>query len=188
MWANGDVRAIAGIDQPTSGTITLPGGGSVPLSQRASIRSRVAYVSGDRRRYGLMLDKPIWENIVQARTMALAKDGFLLRRSALVSRSLEHIRSLQIKVPSATAVVSALSGGTQQKVVLAKWLDNAPSATLLDGPTRGIDVGTRAEIHAPPRGSARAGAVVLLCSTDLEELAEACDRVLVFYRGPSVQS
>lgn len=177
------LRTIAGIDRPRSGTITLPGGVAAPRNQRQSIKAGVAYVSGDRRRLGLMLDKPIWENIVQVRTMALGRDGLFLRRGSLIARAVEHIDRIQIKVPSPTANVNALSGGNQQKVVLAKWLDNAPSTILLDDPTRGVDIGARAEIHSLLKGSARAGAVVLLCSTDLEELVGACDRVLVFYRG-----
>jgi ABC-type sugar transport system ATPase subunit len=177
------LRTIAGIDRLRTGTITLPGRVPVHRNQRRNIRAGMAYVSGDRRRYGLILDKPIWENIVQVRTMGLARDGHFLRRRALVDRAAAHIRGLQIKVSSPLANVNSLSGGNQQKVVLAKWLDNAPSTILLDDPTRGVDIGARAEIHALLRGSARAGAVVLVCSTDLEELAAACDRVLVFYRG-----
>jgi ABC-type sugar transport system ATPase subunit len=177
------LRAIGGIERPISGSITLPGGVRPPRGQRAHVAAGVAYVSGDRRRLGLMLDKPLWENIVQVRSMAMAKDGWLLRQSALVSRAAGHMGRLQIKAPSPTVTAGSLSGGNQQKVVLAKWLDNAPSTILLDDPTRGVDVGARAEIHALLRGSARAGAVVLLYSTDLEELVSACDRVLVFYRG-----
>nr|WP_194425419.1 sugar ABC transporter ATP-binding protein [Microbacterium aquimaris] len=176
------LRVIAGIDRPVSGTVTLPGGVRAPRNQRDAVRCGVAYVSGDRR-LGLMIDKPIWENIVQVRAMALAKDGLLLNKGSLIARAAQHIDSIGIKVPSPIAAVNALSGGNQQKVVLAKWLDNAPTTILLDDPTRGVDIGARAEIHALLRGSARAGAVVLLCSTDLEELTGACDRVLVFYRG-----
>ena len=177
------LRLIAGIDRPRSGRITLPGGRRAPRNQRAAIHAGVAYVSGDRRRYGVMGDKPIWENIVQVRSIGLGRDGLLLKRNALISRATGHIDRIGIKVPSPQANVDALSGGNQQKVVLAKWLDNAPSTILLDDPTRGVDIGARSEIHGLLRGAARAGAAVLLCSTDLEELASACDRVLVFYRG-----
>ncbi|MEV0895273.1 ATP-binding cassette domain-containing protein [Actinoplanes sp. NPDC049802] len=100
-----------------------------------------------------------------------------------VSHILEEVMSLCDEVPSAEAASGSLSGGNQQKVVVAKWLDNEPSTILLDDPTRGVDIGARAEIHALVRATARAGAVVLFSSNDLAELAAATDRVLVFYRG-----
>ena len=177
------LRVLAGIDRPTLGSVTLPGGIPAPRGQRRHVAAGVAYVSGDRRRLGLMLDKPIWENIVQVRSMAMARDGWLLRKSRLAARAETHMSSLMIKASSSASLAGSLSGGNQQKVVLAKWLDNAPNTILLDDPTRGVDVGARAEIHQLLRGSARAGGVVLLYSTDLQELVSACDRVLVFYRG-----
>ena len=177
------LRVLAGIERPTSGSVTLPGGVPAPRGQRRHVSAGVAYVSGDRRRLGLMLDKPIWENIVQVRSMAMARDGWLLRRSRLAARAEQHMGRLMIKASSSSALAGSLSGGNQQKVVLAKWLDNAPTTILLDDPTRGVDVGARAEIHQLLRGSAQAGGVVLLYSTDLEELVTSCDRVLVFYRG-----
>jgi ribose transport system ATP-binding protein/rhamnose transport system ATP-binding protein len=130
-----------------------------------------------------MLEKPIWENIVQVRSIGLANDGPVLRRGALVARAAGHVARLRIKAPSPLVTVGSLSGGNQQKVVMAKWLDAAPTTILLDDPTRGVDVGARAEIHALLRGAAAGGAAVLLNSTDLEELAGACDRILVFLGG-----
>ena len=177
------LRAVAGIERTTAGTITLPDGSVGRRGLRRNIQAGVAFVSGDRRRLGLMLAKPIWENIVQVRTMGLARDGLFLRRRTLVERATGLMRQLNVKAPDALAEVGSLSGGNQQKVVLAKWLDNAPSTILLDDPTRGVDVGARAEIHGLLRGTAAGGAAVVMCSTDLEELATACDRVVVFYRG-----
>ena len=95
----------------------------------------------------------------------------------------DQVERLQVRTPSIDARAGELSGGNQQKVVFAKWLDAQPSVLLLDDPTRGVDVGAKAEMHALVRGAAAAGAVVLLTSTDLDELADVCDRVLVFHRG-----
>jgi ABC-type sugar transport system ATPase subunit len=81
------------------------------------------------------------------------------------------------------AAAGSLSGGNQQKVVFAKWLEVQPRTLLLDDPTRGVDVSAKAEMHRLIRGIAGQGAVVLLCSTEAEELASLCDRILVFYRG-----
>jgi ABC-type sugar transport system ATPase subunit len=89
--------------------------------------------------------------------------------------------------PPAEAVFVGLgplrSGGNQQKVAFAKWLDAQPSVILLDDPTRGVDVGAKAEMHALIRSAAAAGAPVLICSTDIDELASLCDRVVVLYQG-----
>jgi ABC-type sugar transport system ATPase subunit len=174
---------VAGLEPITGGDVSLPGGRSRPTSLRHAIDSGVAYVSGDRRRLGLMLDKPIWENIVQVRTMGMLRDGHLLRIGALRERASELVRSLAVRTPSVSINAGKLSGGNQQKVVIAKWLDTQPTTILLDDPTRGVDVGARAEINALLHAAAAGGAVVVFHSTDLEELATACDRVLVFYRG-----
>jgi ABC-type sugar transport system ATPase subunit len=177
------LAAIAGLSGITAGRITLPNGADRPGSFRQAIGRGVAFVSGDRRKLGLMLDKPIWENIVQVRSVGLARDGAVLSTARLRQRAAELARKVGVKTQSVDAPAGSLSGGNQQKVVLAKWLDIAPEVMLLDDPTRGVDVGAREEINQLLRKSAAAGAVVLYLSTDLEELVAGCDRVLVFYRG-----
>jgi ABC-type sugar transport system ATPase subunit len=130
-----------------------------------------------------MLDKPVWENVAQVRAVALVRAGRLLSRRRLRDRAREHTRRLHVRTPSVDEGAGQLSGGNQQKIVFAKWLDAQPSVLLLDDPTRGVDVGAKAEMHALVRSAADTGAVVLLCSTDVDELAGLCDRVLVFYEG-----
>ena len=149
-------------------------------------RSGVALVTGDRRRLGLMLDKPIWENIGQIRSVGLAADGPIVRAGALRARAREHVDGLRIRSRSVDQAAGSLSGGNQQKVVFAKWLDAQPSVFLLDDPTRGVDVGAKDEMHALIRSTAAAGAPVLICSTDIDELASLCDRVVVLPPGPRV--
>ncbi len=177
------LSAIAGISDISAGEIRLPGEQVRPTSFRQAIDRGVAFVSGDRRRLGLMLDKPIWENIVQVRTMGMARDGMLLRTGQLRERAAKLAQELGVRTPSVTINAGNLSGGNQQKVVIAKWMDSDPTTFLLDDPTRGVDVGARQEINALLRTAAAGGAVVMFLSTDLEELATGCDRVLVFYRG-----
>jgi len=177
------VELVSGQRRSDAGRVLLPGGRPVPRGLRGAIGAGVALVSGDRRRYGLMLDKPLWENIGQVRSVALGRDGHIVRGRALRARAREHIERLQVRAYSVDEHAGELSGGNQQKVVFAKWLDAQPSVLLLDDPTRGVDVGAKAEMHVLIRGAAAAGAVVLLTSTDLDELAAVCDRVLVFYRG-----
>jgi ABC-type sugar transport system ATPase subunit len=179
----GVIEVLAGLRKPSAGRATLPGGQAAPPDLRSAIKLGVAYVSGDRKRLGLMLDKPLWENIAQVRTVGLARDGVFLNTAALRTRAQTQVQNLGIRTASVEAEANSLSGGNQQKVVLAKWLEAHPTILLLDDPTRGVDVGAKAEIHALLRRSAGDGANVLLCSTDLDEMTELCDRVLVFFHG-----
>jgi ABC-type sugar transport system ATPase subunit len=179
----GVIEALAGLKKPSSGQITLPGNHPLPTDLRQAIAQGVAYVSGDRKRFGLMLDKPIWENIAQVRSVGMARDGWWLRGGPQRVRAESQVRQLGIRTASVEAEASSLSGGNQQKVVLAKWLESGPSILLLDDPTRGVDIGAKAEIHGLLRHSAQGGATVLLCSTDLEEMTHLCSRVLVFFQG-----
>jgi ABC-type sugar transport system ATPase subunit len=177
------LAAIAGLSSIDSGEITLPDGLGRPKSFREAIRRGVAYVSGDRRRLGLMLDKPIWENVVQVRSIGMARDGHFLRAANLRHRAADLAARLGVRSWSVLANAGSLSGGNQQKVVLAKWIDAEPSIILLDDPTRGVDIGARADINLLLREIAANGVVVIYLSTDLDELTSGCDRVLVFHRG-----
>jgi len=158
----------------------------VPHGLRRAVRAGVALVTGDRRRLGLMLDKPIYENVGQIRSVGLAADGVFVRAGELRRRARAQVDSLRIRSRTVDQPAGSLSGGNQQKVVFAKWLDAQPSVVLLDDPTRGVDVGAKAEMHALIRGTAAAGAPVLICSTDVDELASMCDRVIVLVRGRAV--
>ncbi|TYK53354.1 sugar ABC transporter ATP-binding protein [Actinomadura decatromicini] len=177
------LELVAGLRRASRGDVRLPGGRPAPRGLRQAIKGGVAVVSGDRRGRGLMLDQPIWQNIGQVRSIGLSRDGVVVRRGALRSRARGHVERLRIRCRDVDQRVGLLSGGNQQKVVLAKWLDASPAVLLLDDPTRGVDVGAKAEIHDLIRGAAADGAVVLLASTDLDELTEVCHRVLVFHRG-----
>ncbi len=177
------LELVSGLRRPDRGTVVLPSGATVPHGLRRAVRAGVALVTGDRRRLGLMLDKPVWENIGQIRSVGLAADGPLVRSGVLRRRARDQVHSLRIRTRSVNQLAGGLSGGNQQKVVFAKWLDAAPSVVLLDDPTRGVDVGAKAEMHALIRSTAGAGAPVLICSTDIDELVSLCDRVVVFYQG-----
>jgi ABC-type sugar transport system ATPase subunit len=177
------MELACGLTRPDAGSVRLPGGRPVPRGLRSAIRAGVALVSGDRRRLGLMLDKPIWENIAQIRAVGLAAAGPVVKSGDLRARAREQVRQLRIRSASVDQDVGGLSGGNQQKVVFAKWLDAAPSVVLLDDPTRGVDVGAKAEMHALIKSTAQAGVPVMLCSTDIDELATLCDRVVVIHQG-----
>jgi ribose transport system ATP-binding protein len=173
--------AVCGRVRPSAGTVRLPGGRS-PRSPRHAVTQGVAFISGDRKGRGLMLDKTLWENITSVSWLGQGRGGLLPRRSRLVARSRGHLERLRVR-GDVHARASSLSGGNQQKVVFAKWLDADPAVLALDDPTRGVDVGARTELHRIVRGLAAEGKVVLIASSDLAELGELCDRVVVLQHG-----
>jgi ribose transport system ATP-binding protein len=136
----------------------------------------------DRKTEGLMLPMSVKDNLSAAAFGRISRFGVIdkERQSELVD---QVIRLLEIKAASPDIAVGALSGGNQQKVVIAKWLMNEPRIILLNDPTRGIDVGTKQEIYRLLRRLADEGAAILFYSTDYDELIGCCDRVLVMYDG-----
>jgi ribose transport system ATP-binding protein len=162
------------------GRISLPDGGGRPRSTTEAVRRRIAFVPGDRKRLGLMLDATVAANITSVSWLARRDGGLLLRDPTAIAR--RHIADLRIRAEPGD-LVSSLSGGNQQKVVFAKWLQAQAELILLDDPTRGVDVGVKAEMHQIIRSLAARGKIVLMCSTDPAELASLCDRVVTFRRG-----
>jgi ribose transport system ATP-binding protein len=168
---------------PRAGSITLPSGDGIPASPSQAVKSGVAYVPADRKRVGLMLTKSIVENVCSVRSLVQGKDGFVLRFPVLSDITRSRCREVGVKAASVRQPVGALSGGNQQKVVFAKWLEADPSLVLLDDPTRGVDIGAKAEMHAIIRRLADEGRVVLMYSSDPLELVTVADRVHVFVDG-----
>jgi ribose transport system ATP-binding protein len=166
------------------GTVTVEGEPTAVSSPRAakSGRARMAMVPEDRKSEGLILSMSIADNLSMASLDSLSRGPFIDagRSRAAVERAVEQLR---IKIGNASDLVSTLSGGNQQKVVIAKWLATDPEVILLNDPTRGIDVGTKQEIYRLMRELADSGACILFYSTDYEELIGCCDRVAVMYDG-----
>ncbi|GAA5154801.1 sugar ABC transporter ATP-binding protein [Microbacterium pseudoresistens] len=177
------LQSIFGARPADAGTAVLDGDVEVGRTMNASVRRGVAYVPPDRQRSGVMLDSSIVDNIVQVRVATLGRGGLLLTRRALARRAEQRIRQLGIKVDQAGDRLRVLSGGNQQKVMLGKWLEADATVFLLDDPTAAVDVHARADIHAVLRGLAASGAVVVIASSDTDELIEVCDRIGVMYQG-----
>ncbi len=147
----------------------------------------MAYVPEDRGSHGLVQSMPVEDNILLCDTDAYLKD--LTRpRVANRDRIARAIERLKIRVSSPAQPAHELSGGNQQKIVLAKWLECHPDIFLLDDPTRGIDIGTKKEIFQLLHQLASEGCAVLLYSSDQKELCQACHRVIVLYEGHVVRS
>ncbi|BEP13425.1 sugar ABC transporter ATP-binding protein [Acidothermaceae bacterium B102] len=177
------LAAVFGQLRLASGAIVMPDGSAGPTSMAAAVRAGVAYAPADRKRLGVMLDKSVTENVTMVSAGPLGLLGTLLHRGALNARAELWQKRLNIAMESPSTLVGQLSGGNQQKVVFAKWLDGDPTVVLLDDPTRGVDVGAKAEMHGIIAQMAGRGQVVLITSSDLEELATVCDRVLVLVQG-----
>ena len=174
---------VFGVRRPDRGAVTLPGGKRGPVSIAEAVRAGVALVPADRKRTGLMLDKSILENVATVSGGVLGRLGPLLRQRVMRERAEQWSRRLAVRAPGPHARVEQLSGGNQQKVVFAKWLDAEPQVYLLDDPTRGVDVGAKTEMHAIIRSLGEQGRIVLVLSSDLDELVEICDRVVVTFAG-----
>jgi len=176
-------EVLFGLKGTTSGAITLPSGKPVQPTPAAAVQAGVAYVPPDRKTVGLMQRQTIAENVVSVRSLAQGRDGLLPDRAKLSQVALRRCGELGVNMSSVDQIVSTLSGGNQQKVVFAKWLEALPSLLLLDDPTRGIDIHARLEIHGTIRQLARSGRIVLLYSSDPGEVVEVADRVGVFVDG-----
>jgi ABC-type sugar transport system ATPase subunit len=177
---------IFGRLRPDRGSVTLPGGGRRPRTMNRAVAAGIAYVPADRKRLGLMLESSIADNISSVKGGPLRRMGVVMRRGQMRRRA-EHWREeLKIVTASTGLPAGSLSGGNQQKVVFAKWLEAEPSVVLLDDPSRGVDMGAKEDMHAIIAQMAASGKVVLYTSSDLEEMAKVCDRVIVFFSGRAV--
>ena len=176
------VEAIFGVVPPLAGEVRLDGepirGGGVG----AAVARGISLVPEDRKRCGLILDQPVRRNIALANLFALARLWIVDARAErrLADR---QGRALRIKTASHAVDARTLSGGNQQKIVLGKWLSMSPRLIILDEPTRGIDVGAKAEIYAIMRELADGGVAVLMVSSDMEEVIGVSDRVIVMHEG-----
>ncbi len=175
-------RAIFGIDRLQAGEVYLDGERVRVRDPGHAIGLGIGYVPEDRKEQGLFLGLTVRQNIGAASLGPNSVGGFMSpwREQHMAE---EYVQRLSIRTPGTQAVTSTLSGGNQQKVLLAKWLAIWPRILLVDEPTRGVDVGAKAEVHGIVRELARAGVAVLMVSSELPEILGASDRVLVMHEG-----
>jgi ABC-type sugar transport system ATPase subunit len=176
------VEALYGVYGAVRGSISLDDSRYRPSSPRAAIRRGLALVAEDRKTQSLVLDNTVRFNASLAALRRFRRYGRVHRRAERRAVD-EQIAALRVRTPGGEAVVGTLSGGNQQKVVLAKCLLTRPSVLLLDEPTRGIDVGAKAEIHGICRRLAAQGTAILLVSSEMPELLALCDRIVVLCEG-----
>ncbi|MCP9965392.1 sugar ABC transporter ATP-binding protein [Actinomadura madurae] len=179
-------RAVFGVDRWDAGRVEVDGRALPAGSPTAAMSAGLALVPEDRRQQGLVMDMSIERNMGLTQLRALRRET---GRGGLISRRVERNRAadwglrLQLKYSRLTDAVGVLSGGNQQKVVLAKWLATEPAVLIVDEPTRGIDVGTKAEVHRLLSELAAQDLAVLMISSDLPEVLGMADRVLVMHEG-----
>ncbi|MFJ8958428.1 sugar ABC transporter ATP-binding protein [Lentzea sp. NPDC102401] len=175
-------RAIFGIDRPDAGSVHVNNRKLKYGSPTAAMAAGIGFVPEDRRQQGLVMDASIERNTALASLGRLSKFGLLRRRSERALAQ-DWAVKLRLKFSRLSDPVGVLSGGNQQKVVLAKWLARNPSVLIVDEPTRGIDVGTKAEVHRLLSELAGQGVAVLMISSELPEVLGMADRVLVMHEG-----
>jgi len=175
-------RAIFGVDPLISGSAVLDGEAVEIASPRQAMSRGIFLVPEDRKRYGLLLDESISENILLPNLPRYARAGIVQTQRSIENAKFQKSR-LGIRAPSVHVKTGALSGGNQQKVVLAKWLSMNPRVLICDEPTRGVDIGAKNEIYKMLRGLADAGVAILMISSDMEEVIGVSDRIAVMHEG-----
>ena len=175
-------RAIFGIDRYDSGTVTVGGKKLKAHSPQAAISAGIGFVPEDRRKQGLVMELSVARNATLTLRNSLARFG-LIDAARERSAAEEWTGRLQVKTGSQDLSVATLSGGNQQKVVIAKWLATMPKLLIVDEPTRGIDIGTKSEVHRLISQLAGQGIAVLMISSELPEVIGMADTVLVMHEG-----
>jgi rhamnose transport system ATP-binding protein len=175
-------QAVFGVDPYESGSVTVDGKPLRKHSPLAAMRLGVALVPEDRRKQGVILDSSVSRNITIAIRSTLTQLG-LLWPQAENRAAREWAGRLEVKTNALDTHSGTLSGGNQQKVVLAKWLATNPRVLIVDEPTRGIDVGTKAEVHREISRLAGQGMAIIMISSELPEVLGMADRVLVVHEG-----
>jgi len=175
-------RVLFGIDRSDAGEIRLRGRPVSFASPSAAMAAGIAYLPEDRHQEGLVLDFSIAQNVTLPILPRLFP-RFLVRASTERAVAQDHTKQFNVRMTGVDQLVGALSGGNQQKVVLAKWLASGPAILILDEPTRGIDIGAKVEVHRIISELAASGLGIILISSDLPEVLAMSDRILVLHEG-----
>ena len=175
-------RLIFGADKKDSGKIFINGKEVTINTPEDAVAHGIGYLSEDRKRFGLIVDKSVEENTVISSLNDFVK-GIFIDKAKSKEVSERYVESLKTKTPSVSQLVKKLSGGNQQKVVIAKWLVRNSDILIFDEPTRGIDVGAKSEIYALMESLAKEGKSIIMISSELPEVLRMSDRVIVMCEG-----
>jgi rhamnose transport system ATP-binding protein len=175
--------ALFGVSPATEGTIEIRGEAASIANPREGMAHGIAYVSEDRRKLGLALSMSIFSNITLPSLKSFMSRIGLVDGTQELRTAERYRKQLEIRSPDVLIDVGKLSGGNQQKVMLAKWLETKPKILIFDEPTRGVDVGAKAEVHNIIRQLAKDGVAIIVISSDLPEVLALADRILVMREG-----
>jgi ribose transport system ATP-binding protein len=176
------MRAVVGADPRVQGSVVVNGEECNIREPKDAVDAGLAYLSEDRKQFGLVLNQSVSDNIILPSLARFTRFGFIHDKDARAQSS-EFSRKLGVKTPSTSQLVKYLSGGNQQKVVIAKWLARDCNVLIFDEPTRGIDVGAKEEIYGLLNHLAMQGHAVIVISSEMEELLRVSDRILVMCNG-----
>lgn len=176
-------RALFGLAREITGTLTFHGRSGVPRSPRAAIASGIGLITDQRKTEGIVEEASVLENVSLASLKRHSRLGGFLRRGPEMELARRFIAQLNVRTPSPWTKVKALSGGNQQKVVLAKWLERDQGLLICISPTQGVDVGAKAEIYSQLAAMASEGKTIVIVSEDHLEVLNVCDRILVMHEG-----
>jgi len=175
-------RLLFGADKRDSGKIFIHGKEVDIQSTEDAVKAGIGYLSEDRKRYGLLVDKTVEENTCLASLEKFQK-GFFIDEKKCKERSEKYVEELRTKTPSVSQIIKKLSGGNQQKVVIAKWLLKDSEILIFDEPTRGIDVGAKSEIYELMERLVSEGKSIIMISSELPEILRMSDRIIVMCEG-----
>jgi ribose transport system ATP-binding protein len=176
-------RLICGVDRPTSGEVLIDGETVHIGSPSDAVRYGIGWIPEDRKQHGLVLRMNVKQNTTMPILKRISNRLAAVQTKKEVEIAAHYVEALSIVTPSLSQTVNNLSGGNQQKVVLAKWLSSEPKVLIMDEPTRGIDVGAKAEVHALMSRLAQQGMGILMISSEMPEIVGMSDRVVVMCQG-----
>jgi len=176
-------RAIFGADKMKSGEVNVFGEKVKIKDPNSAVKNGIAYLSEDRKRYGLAVGMRLDTNIALANMLEYTGTLGFMKNSEIEQNANEKIKMLNIKTPSTQQIVKFLSGGNQQKAVIAKWLTKKCNVLIFDEPTRGIDVGAKSEIYKLLNSLAAEGKAIIVISSELPEILRISNRIIVMYEG-----
>jgi len=177
------VRLICGIDRATSGEILIEGKRVHIKSPADAVQHGIGWIPEDRKQHGLLLKMTVAQNTTMAILKRISNRAAMMNTKQERAITKRYVDMLSIATPGIHQIVNHLSGGNQQKVVLAKWLSTDPKILIMDEPTRGIDVGAKAEVHALMSQLAQHGLAILMISSEMPEIMGMSDRVIVLCQG-----
>ncbi|HXV99486.1 MAG TPA: ATP-binding cassette domain-containing protein, partial [Anaerolineae bacterium] len=177
------VRLICGVDSLAGGEVLIEGRPLRIKSPADAVKHGIGWVPEDRKLHGLILGMDVQENTTMAILQRISNLFGAVRQTEAKRISAHYVEALSILTPSLNQTVRNLSGGNQQKVVLAKWLSTEPKLLIMDEPTRGIDIGAKAEVHALMSQLAKRGIGILMISSEMPEIIGMSDRVIVMCQG-----